>query len=196
MVREAGVGDRAIVLELEDPPSRTAADQIDRAAHLSWVLSSPRELALDALPRRSWQEARLESGLAEEADWQPTSMPSELQGHYVAPGTGHVLVVSGNGRYRYYDSLTADELVAADRGELESDPGTVTGSCTGGSFSGRLLSELRGRLGLVYSAGSEYATYSDAGAWYASAGVDPANLGAAVDAVRAEIARLRQAGIV
>jgi AAA+ superfamily predicted ATPase len=70
VVREAGVGDRAILLELEEPPSRAAADQIDRAAHLCWVLSSPRELALDALPRRSWQEIRLESGLAEEADWR------------------------------------------------------------------------------------------------------------------------------
>ncbi len=76
--------------------------------------------------------------MAAEANWQPTSVPSGLKGVYVAPSTGHVLVVSDNGRYRYYDSLTADELVAADRGELESDPGTVSGSCTGGSFSGRL----------------------------------------------------------
>ena len=48
-------------------------------------------------------------------------------------------MVTDNGRsYRYYDSLTADELVPADQGELESDAGTVSGSCTGGSFSGRL----------------------------------------------------------
>jgi ATPase family associated with various cellular activities (AAA) len=70
VVREAGVGDRAVVLELEEPPNRAAADRIDRAGHLSWVLSSPRELALDALPRRSWQEVRLESGLASSADWE------------------------------------------------------------------------------------------------------------------------------
>jgi hypothetical protein len=73
-----------------------------------------------------------------DANWQPTSASSRLQGHYVAPDTGHLLVVTDNGRYRYYDSLTADELVVADRGELASDPGTVSGSCTGGSFSGRL----------------------------------------------------------
>ena len=76
--------------------------------------------------------------MAGEANWQPTAVPSGLRGVYVAPSTGHVLVVTGNGRYRYYDSLTADELVVADRGELESDLGTVSGSCTGGSFSGRL----------------------------------------------------------
>jgi AAA+ superfamily predicted ATPase len=70
VVREAGVGDRAIVLEVEKPPDRAAADRIDRAGHLSWVISSPMELALDALPRRPWQEVRLESGLAEAADWQ------------------------------------------------------------------------------------------------------------------------------
>jgi AAA+ superfamily predicted ATPase len=69
-VREAGVGDRAVMLELEEPPDRKAADWIDRASHLSWVLSSPKELALDALPRRSWREIHLESGLAEDADWQ------------------------------------------------------------------------------------------------------------------------------
>jgi len=76
--------------------------------------------------------------MAGDATWQPTAVPSGLQGLYVAPRTGHVLAVTDKGRYRYYDSLTADELVAEDRGELESDPGTVSGSCTGGSFSGRL----------------------------------------------------------
>ena len=77
--------------------------------------------------------------MAAEANWQPTSVPMGIiHGNYVAPSTGHVLVVTANGRYRYYDSLTAKELVAADRGEFESDPGTVSGSCAGGSFSGRL----------------------------------------------------------
>jgi hypothetical protein len=76
--------------------------------------------------------------MAAAADWQPTSVSSRLQGVYVAPSTGHALVVTDKGRFRYYDSLTADELVAADRGELRSDPGTVSGTCTGGSFSGRL----------------------------------------------------------
>ncbi|MEV4312506.1 ATP-binding protein [Actinocrispum sp. NPDC049592] len=70
VVREAGVGDRAVVLELDGPPDRKAADRIDRAAHLSWVLSSPVELALDSLPRRPWREIHLESGLAGAADWQ------------------------------------------------------------------------------------------------------------------------------
>jgi hypothetical protein len=70
VVREAGVGDRAVVIDLETPPDRKAADHIDRAGHLSWVLSSPMELALDALPRRPWREIHLDSGLAEAEDWQ------------------------------------------------------------------------------------------------------------------------------
>ncbi|MET0132542.1 MAG: AAA family ATPase, partial [Kibdelosporangium sp.] len=70
VVREAGVGNRAIVLELQEPPDRAAADLIDRASHLSWVLSSPRELALDALPLRPWHEVRLDNGLAGAADWR------------------------------------------------------------------------------------------------------------------------------
>ena len=76
--------------------------------------------------------------VAGEANWRAISVPLGQHGVYVAPSTGHALVVTENGRYRYYDSLTADELVAADRGELESAAGTVSGSCTGGSFSGRL----------------------------------------------------------
>ena len=76
--------------------------------------------------------------MAGEADWRDTSVPLGQHGVYVAPSTGHVLVVADNGRYRYYDSLTADKLVPADQGELESDAGTVSGSCSGGNFSGRL----------------------------------------------------------
>jgi hypothetical protein len=70
VVREAGIGGRAVVLELAGPPDRAAADRIDRADHLTWVLGSERELAVDALPRRRWREVRLESGLADAADWQ------------------------------------------------------------------------------------------------------------------------------
>jgi len=69
VIREAGVGGRIVVLELQAPLPRSAADRIDRADHLTWVLSSPGELALDTLPRRSWTETRLESGLADTLDW-------------------------------------------------------------------------------------------------------------------------------
>jgi ATPase family protein associated with various cellular activities (AAA) len=69
VIREAGVGGRAVVIELQTSLPRSAADRIDRANHLTWVLSSPGELALDTLPRRPWTEIRLESGLADAGDW-------------------------------------------------------------------------------------------------------------------------------
>jgi hypothetical protein len=70
VVREAGIGDRAVVLELGGPLDRASADRVERATRLSWVLSSARELALDTVPRRPWQEIRLASGLADTGDWQ------------------------------------------------------------------------------------------------------------------------------
>lgn len=59
--------------------------------------------------------------------------------------------------------------------------------------AGRLFREVRTARGLAYSAGSGYASLTDTGAWYASAGVDPQNLPAALDVVRLEIERLRAA---
>jgi AAA+ superfamily predicted ATPase len=68
-VREAVVGERAVVLDLVGPLDPLSADRITKATELSWALSSPRELALDTLPSRPWSEIRLESGLAEATDW-------------------------------------------------------------------------------------------------------------------------------
>jgi hypothetical protein len=75
---------------------------------------------------------------ARSARWHAAPSGFVWGGTYVAPETGHVLDVSKDGRYRYYDSLTARTLVAADRGRLESLPGEVRGSCAAGSFSGSL----------------------------------------------------------
>jgi AAA+ superfamily predicted ATPase len=70
VVREAGIGGRAVVLELAGPLDRASADRVDRATHLSWAVSSAHELGLDTVPRRPWREIRLESGLAGAADWE------------------------------------------------------------------------------------------------------------------------------
>jgi predicted Zn-dependent peptidase len=67
---------------------------------------------------------------------------------------------------------------------------TVLNAILGGG-DGRLFEELRSNRGVAYAAGSSYQPYSDAGAWYAAAGVDPANLDAAVAVTRAELERLR-----
>jgi len=77
-------------------------------------------------------------------------------------------------------------------GLLEPDryPMTVMNSIMTGT-SGRLYTELRSRRGLAYVAGSGYLGLSDTGAWFATAGVDPQNLEAAIDIVRAEIEQMR-----
>jgi len=71
-----------------------------------------------------------------DADWQPVRSYGWL-GLYVAPRSGHLLEVAEDGTYQYYDTATGAPLVPADHGELKATGGTTTGSCPGGSFSGR-----------------------------------------------------------
>lgn len=89
---------------------------------------------------------------AQAATWRAAPERFVWQGLYVSPETGHVLEVSKTGRYRYYDSLTGARLAAAERGDLEFAARTVTGSCAGGSFSGRVQTGyIRGVVGYVES---------------------------------------------
>jgi predicted Zn-dependent peptidase len=75
-------------------------------------------------------------------------------------------------------------LLDADRYPLTIMNAIMTGS------AGRLFRELRSARGLAYVAGSGYTAYTDAGAWFAIAGVDPQNLDPAVELVQAEVAKL------
>ena len=60
-------------------------------------------------------------------------------------------------------------------------------------LSGELFAELRTVRGLAYVAGSAYQAYTDAGAWYAAAGVDPENLPSALAVTQAVIEDTREA---
>lgn len=77
-------------------------------------------------------------------------------------------------------------------GLLDQDryPLTVLNAMMTGS-GGRLFRSLRSERGLAYVAGSGYTAYTDAGAWFATAGVDPESLEIALDLVREEIQALR-----
>ncbi|MFN8557360.1 MAG: insulinase family protein [Dehalococcoidia bacterium] len=57
--------------------------------------------------------------------------------------------------------------------------------------SGRLFREIRTARGLAYTAGAGYLLFSDAGAWIATAGVEPRNLDEAVAVTHAVIAQAR-----
>ncbi len=78
-------------------------------------------------------------------------------------------------------------------GLLDADryPLVVLNALMNGS-SGRLFRSLRSSRGLAYFAGSAYTTYTDGGAWYATAEVDPSNLDRAIQVTRDEISLTRE----
>ncbi|OLB79506.1 MAG: ATPase [Actinobacteria bacterium 13_2_20CM_2_71_6] len=69
LVREATLAGPVVLLELDEAPSPVARERIAGTPHLTWVLSSARELPLDALPDRPWSEIRLDAGIAGPDDW-------------------------------------------------------------------------------------------------------------------------------
>ena len=67
----------------------------------------------------------------------------------------------------------------------------VLNAVLGDGMSSRLFLSVREELGLAYDVSSGLVDYADAGALEVSAGVDPANLPAALEAILVELARLR-----
>jgi predicted Zn-dependent peptidase len=67
----------------------------------------------------------------------------------------------------------------------------VLNTVLGDGMSSRLFLSVREDRGLAYDVGSGVTEYADAGALEVSAGVDPDRLGVALDAILAELARLR-----
>jgi predicted Zn-dependent peptidase len=67
----------------------------------------------------------------------------------------------------------------------------VLNAVLGDGMSSRLFLSVREELGLAYDISSGLVEYADAGALEVSAGVDPAGLPAALDAILIELARLR-----
>jgi predicted Zn-dependent peptidase len=67
----------------------------------------------------------------------------------------------------------------------------VLNAVLGDGMSSRLFLSVREELGLAYDVSSGLVDYADAGALEVSAGVDPARLPAALDAILIELARLR-----
>ncbi|MEX2183892.1 MAG: pitrilysin family protein [Chloroflexota bacterium] len=82
-------------------------------------------------------------------------------------------------------------LPALPRDHPDSWTLAVLNGVLGDGMSSRLFVSVREELGLAYDIGSGLVDYSDAGALEVSAGVDPASLPKALDAILAELARLR-----
>jgi predicted Zn-dependent peptidase len=68
---------------------------------------------------------------------------------------------------------------------------SVLNGVLGDGMSSRLFLSVREEMGLAYDVSSGLVDYADAGAMEVSAGVDPARLPAALDAILAELAKLR-----
>ncbi len=67
----------------------------------------------------------------------------------------------------------------------------VLNAVLGDGMSSRLFLSLREDLGLAYDISSGLVDYADAGALEVSAGIDPAGMSAAIDAILVELAKLR-----
>jgi zinc protease len=97
-----------------------------------------------------------------------------------------VSATGGEQQAQFRIGFLAPGLLEADRYPL-----VVLNALMNGS-SGRLFRSLRSARGLAYYAGSAYTTYTDGGAWYATAEVDPSNIDRAIQATRDEIVLARE----
>ncbi|MEA2640198.1 MAG: hypothetical protein QOF51_1592, partial [Chloroflexota bacterium] len=154
---------------------RGVREQYWGAANLVLVVVG-RIAPADALDRAAQYLGALPSGTQNAR--RPVSQPG--------PTAGLVRSDAGQQQALFRIAYPAPGLLDADRAAMTVLNGMMA------SGSGRLYRELRTLRGLAYSAGSVYPTYTDAGAWYATAGVDPENLDEALSVTRAEIERLRR----
>jgi predicted Zn-dependent peptidase len=101
------------------------------------------------------------------------------------PATAQIVQANAGHQAQFRVGFVAPALPDADRYPIA----VLTGMMSG--FSGRLLRELRTKLGIAYTPSASYAPYSDAGAWFASVAVDPPNLDQALDVTRSAIQAFR-----
>ncbi len=97
-----------------------------------------------------------------------------------------VSATGGEQQAQFRVGFVAPGLLDADRYPLVVFNALMNGS------SGRLFRSLRSARGLAYFAGSAYTSYTDGGAWYATAEVDPSNLDRAIQVTRDEIDLARE----
>ncbi|HYD10461.1 MAG TPA: AAA family ATPase, partial [Acidimicrobiales bacterium] len=83
-VRTATLAGAGVVVEIESLTlSAAARGWLERADHLSWVVSSTAEVALEELPKRRWVEVRAPSPLATDEEWHNALGGAERKGHRV-----------------------------------------------------------------------------------------------------------------
>lgn len=70
VIREATVSAYSVVVEVAAELRSETAYWLDRAAHLSFAISTAEEQPLERMPRRKWKEFHVDAGLATDEDWR------------------------------------------------------------------------------------------------------------------------------
>jgi predicted Zn-dependent peptidase len=117
-------------------------------------------------------------------------------GNGVVPGYAPAPALPAGPRVRTGRRATSQAQVcigvpALHRDHPDSWTLAVLNAVLGDGMSSRLFLSVREELGLAYDVSSGLVDYADAGALEVSAGVDPASLPAALEAILVELARLR-----
>jgi predicted Zn-dependent peptidase len=117
-------------------------------------------------------------------------------GNGVVPGYSPAPALPAGPRVRTGRRSTSQAQVclgvpALHRDHPDSWTLAVLNAVLGDGMSSRLFLSVREELGLAYDVSSGLVDYADAGALEVSAGVDPASLPAALEAILVELARLR-----
>ncbi len=112
------------------------------------------------------------------------------------PGVAPAPVLPAGERVRIGKRATSQAQIclgvpALRRDHPDSWTLAVLNAVLGDGMSSRLFLSVREELGLAYDVSSGLVDYADAGALEVSAGIDPAGLPAALDAILVELARLR-----
>lgn len=81
VVREATIGNAAVIVECTEAPADVGRWWIERSTHLPWVLSSPDPLAVTALPQREWHALTAADATPTAAEWESAVGPEIERRH-------------------------------------------------------------------------------------------------------------------
>lgn len=69
-IREASLSGGGVVLEVDGVLPAEARSQLERASHLAWCISSPVAIALEQMPRSSWEEHFTPDEPVDDDEWR------------------------------------------------------------------------------------------------------------------------------
>jgi hypothetical protein len=96
LVRQATLTGKGIVLDLVGELPDDARQWVERADHLSWVISSRRPLPLESLPRLPWVERSADSAPAGMHEWRRCGV-AEPEGHRLTPDQVALVATAAHG---------------------------------------------------------------------------------------------------